>query len=185
MLRKNLIVKKTMTYFWSLGKHEQTEVDNDTQNLESNLIADKEEKEPQNETSINLEKCSTIYYVGYLAKKCLDKFQCKQCQIFLLKSSEDLDDKDQLLIVNKTFENIDLNAYFCLKAPSENLVQFVTICLNVFKLNYNLLKSEKYLVNKLMSRANHSIPKTVVQPECAKHFEYTMKLIYRKNIQRM
>ncbi|XP_025199564.1 uncharacterized protein LOC112597652 isoform X2 [Melanaphis sacchari] len=150
-------------------------------NKSSNLIEDNDstsEEEPDNESRTTLEKCSTIYYAGYLAKKCLDKFQCDQCQTFLLKPCKDLDDKQQLLIVNKTFKDIDLNASSGLKAPSEDLVQFVSICLNVFKHSYNQLKSEKHLVNKLMTQANHCIPEKVVQPVCAKHFEYIMRLLF-------
>ncbi|KAL4152877.1 hypothetical protein QTP88_000710 [Uroleucon formosanum] len=150
-------------------------------NKSSNLIEDNDstsEEEPDNESRTILEKCSTIYYAGYLAKKCLDKFQCDQCQTFLLKPCKDLNDKQQLLIVNKTFKDIDLNASSGLKAPSEDLVQFVSICLNVFKHSYNQLKSEKYLVNKLMTQANNCIPEKVVQPVCAKHFEYIMRLLF-------
>ncbi|KAL4148876.1 hypothetical protein QTP88_003021 [Uroleucon formosanum] len=150
-------------------------------NKSSNLIQDNDstsEEEPDNESRTILEKCSTIYYAGYLAKKCLDKFQCDQCQTFLLKPCKDLNDKQQLLIVNKTFKDIDLNASSGLKAPSEDLVQFVSICLNVFKHSYNQLKSEKYLVNKLMTQANNCIPEKVVQPVCAKHFEYIMRLLF-------
>ena len=140
------------------------------------------EEEPQNETFTTLEKCSQIYYGGYLAKKCLEKFHCEQCQNYLLKPNITLDDKDQLLILNKTFEHIEFNSYSGLKAPSENLEQFIIICLNVFKQNYGYLKSEKYLVNQLMTKANQSMPKNIVPLECAKHFEYIMKLLFVVNI---
>jgi len=63
------------------------------------------------------------------------KIYCEQCQNYLLKSNITLDDKDQLLILNKTFEHIELNSYSGFKAPSEKLEQFIIICLNVFKQN--------------------------------------------------
>lgn len=117
-----------------------------------------------------------------MAKKCLEKFHCEQCQNYLLKSNTTLDDKNQLLILNKTFENIELNSDSGLKAPSDNLEQFIIICLNVFKQNYSQLKSEKYLVNQLMTKANQNMPKNIVPLECAKHFEYIMKLLFVVNI---
>jgi len=107
---------------------------------------------------------------------------CEKCQNYLVKSNTTLDNKDQLLILNKTFEHIELNSDSGLKAPSENLEKFVIICLNVFKQNYCHLKSEKYLVNQLMTKANQSIPKNIVPLECAKHFEYIMKLLFVVNV---
>jgi len=104
------------------------------------------EEELHNETFTTLEKCSQVYYAGYLAKKCLEKFHCEQCQTYLVNSNTTLDNKYQLLILNKAFEHIELNSDSGLKAPSENLEKFIIICLNVFKQNYCHLKSERYLV---------------------------------------
>lgn len=29
---------------------------------------------------VNLEECSVVYFAGYLAKRCIDFFQCKNCE---------------------------------------------------------------------------------------------------------
>lgn len=139
------------------------------------------EEEPPNH-STTLEKCSMVYYAGYLAKKCLDKFQCEECHKYLLKSNKELDDKNQLLILYKTFEHIELNSNSGLKAPSENLEHFIKICSNVFIKNYKNLKSEKHLVDQLMTQANHIIPEQIVSQGCVKHFEYIMKMFFIVNI---
>lgn len=77
---------------------DNSESNGDFINLQINNDSTSEEEEQQNESSTTLEKCTMTYNAGYLAKKCLDKFHCEQCQKHLTKSKCSLDDNNQLLI---------------------------------------------------------------------------------------
>jgi hypothetical protein len=55
---------------------------------------------------ITLEDCSVTYFSGYLAHKCIKKFNCNDC-IEHLTTKRDLNDKNQLLLVHKNCSDID------------------------------------------------------------------------------
>jgi len=66
------------------------------------------ESEPENieNTKTNLEDCSITYFAGYLAKRCVDNFNCTYCKNIMLTDKEDID-QNKMLILYKTFEYID------------------------------------------------------------------------------
>lgn len=68
-----------------------------------------------------LEDCSIAYFAGYLAKKCIEKYNCQKCITNLLKHEEILTDPKQMLILNKNYGVKEL----ALKAPSEMLYEIV------------------------------------------------------------
>lgn len=50
----------------------------------------------------SLEKCSIVYFAGYLVKRCLETFHCSQCENYLLENKENgkmLSDPVKLLIL--------------------------------------------------------------------------------------
>lgn len=98
--------------------HKTTDSDNSSKSNE--VIYDVE---------LSLEMCSITYFSGYLAKKCFDKFHCGNCKLF--KPNEHLTDTKVLLIIHKSFDHVQQSQG--LKAPSDELTQIVTICLNIFK----------------------------------------------------
>ncbi|KAL4126427.1 hypothetical protein QTP88_010649 [Uroleucon formosanum] len=67
----------------------------------------------------SLETCTVVYFSGYLANKCLEKFKCVDCYSNLI-TEKDLNDKNQLLLTYKTFDNIFTNTKG-LKMPSSIL----------------------------------------------------------------
>lgn len=49
---------------------------------ESDVI-DMIDRDIETDKTISLEKCSIVYFAGYLAKRCIDFFQCKNCETSL------------------------------------------------------------------------------------------------------
>lgn len=50
----------------------------------------------------SLENCSIVYFAGYIAKRCMEMFQCVKCEESLILTSQYLLDKNQLLLLHKT-----------------------------------------------------------------------------------
>ncbi|KAL4126559.1 hypothetical protein QTP88_010780 [Uroleucon formosanum] len=128
---------------------------------------------------ISLETCSLVYFSGYLANKCLEKFKCVDCQSNLI-TDKDLNDKNQLLITYKTFENI-LTDTKGLKMPSSILLTISNICLTIFKKKFEDIKIEKKIVTKLMNDATNKIIKntTILNSSCKDHYLYIIELLFR------
>ncbi|CAI6377798.1 unnamed protein product [Macrosiphum euphorbiae] len=70
-------------------------------------------------TPISLETCSITYFAGYLAKKCIQKFNCEMCK-FNLITKTNKNDENQLLLHNKTYDYTDQG--YGLKAPTNILL---------------------------------------------------------------
>lgn len=75
-----------------------------------------------------LEGCTVVYFTGYLAHICLNNVSCNSCKLQLITDT-DINNKDQLFIVNKNFENIKTNG---LKSPSKKLVELVICAIDIF-----------------------------------------------------
>ena len=59
-------------------------------------------QENLNTIPVTLEDCSVTYFAGYLALKCIKKFNCEYCKDQLI-IEKDLNDKNQILIINKNY----------------------------------------------------------------------------------
>lgn len=92
------------------------------------------------QTIHTLESCSIIYFVGYLVNKCLLKFKCEYCEHKLLNKSISLNNPQQLLILNKTYEGITSGG---LKMPTCNLINICKLCLNIYEINWHTNKYKK------------------------------------------
>jgi len=79
----------------------------------------------------SLETCTVVYFSGYLANKCLEKFKCVDCYSNMI-TEKDLNDKNQLLLTYKTFDNIFTNTKG-LKMQSSILLKISNICLAIFE----------------------------------------------------
>lgn len=76
------------------------------------------ESEPEIEnTKTTLEDCSIAYFVGYLAKRYVDNFNCTYCKSIMLTDKEDIN-QNKMLILYETFEHIDPLSTGGLKMPS-------------------------------------------------------------------
>lgn len=125
---------------------------------------------------LTLEMCAINYFAGYLAKKCYEKFNCAECKINLIETNTNLTDERQLLIIHKTYDNIESTQG--LKGPSEKLVQIVEICLNVFKNKFSSIKFKKNILDQLLSEAKNKINlkySIFNSGKCEEHYLYIIK----------
>lgn len=134
-----------------------------------------------NSLEVSLETFIYIYFAGYLAKKCMDKFNCTFCD--LVKPKENLCDEKQLLLTFKTYDHVGTSQG--LKAPSDNLIKVVTICLNVFKSKFPKIMTENKILEQLMSSAEKKINKhslVLKSTTCKNHYTYILHLLFRTKI---
>ncbi|CAI6348061.1 unnamed protein product [Macrosiphum euphorbiae] len=133
-------------------------------------------------TPISLETCSITYFAGYLAKKCIQKFNCEMCKLNLITKTNK-NDENQLLLHNKTYDYTDQG--YGLKAPTNILLDISTICLNVFKNNFDEMKCNKKLLAQLISKAETKIEDkySILQSNsCKEHFQYIIELLLRTKL---
>lgn len=105
---------------------------NDSHN---NLNKDNEKVE------VTLEECTVVYFAGYLAHICLNNFNCNSCKLQLITNT-DINNKDQLFLINKNFENIKTNG---LKPPSKKLVELVICAIDIFEDKFGKFNIKKIL----------------------------------------
>lgn len=91
---------------------------------------------------MSLEDCSITYFAGYLAFKCIKKFNCKYCECELI-TEKLLDEKNQLLILNKNYSSLDTG----LKAPTKYFNNIIDRILNIFEKKLIIYSIEKKLDN--------------------------------------
>lgn len=121
------------------------------------------------EAEVCLEDCSVTYFSGYLAKVCIAKFNCEQCKLELI-TKKDLDNKKELLILYKTYENVNVNDDSGLKTPSRELQKVVDISLKVFEENINDLYFKNNLKKLLLKQILRKIKKkTMWLDKCKEH----------------
>lgn len=88
----------------------------DGEQLISNSSTTKPEVKPLNEPSnlqskpVTLESCSVLYFIGYLAKKCINHFNCSNCKLKLITQNA-LNDPNNLLLLHKTYNWISSGVY--------------------------------------------------------------------------
>lgn len=136
-----------------------------------------------NSNTLSLETCSVTYFAGYLAKKCLDQFSCYDCELNLIVSKTNLYDESLLLLMYKTYDHVD--PIQGLKAPSNQLLQIVKICLDVFEKWFPIIKSSKKLIFQLKENANVIINKqfpNFQKTKCINHYTYIIELLFRTKL---
>jgi len=101
------------------------------------------ESEPENieNTKTTLEDCSITYFAGYLAKRCVDNFNCTYCKNIMLTDKEDID-QNKMLILYKTFKHIDPLSTGGLKMPTNWQINVCRISLKIFENHFQNIKSE-------------------------------------------
>lgn len=126
----------------------------------------------ENTEQKSLEDCSVTYFAGYLGYICVKKFHCNLCQEYFL-SNIDLNDEDQLLIINKMYENITSGG---LLAPTKQFRNIVNESLRIFERYYGKLffcnKLSKKLENKIIKKI-HEIDNHWLEHEiCSTHRKF-------------
>lgn len=130
----------------------------------------------------SLESCSLIYFAGYLAKKCLDMFLCKDCDL-TKNNNEYLNEPPQILILKKMFDNVGLTQG--LKIPSDKLLGIVEICLDVFQNLFPNIKTEKKIIFSFKEKALPIIYKKypdVENSSCHNDYMYIIELLFRTKL---
>lgn len=162
---------------------EETSVYNDSDsNDESSASTDTVDFILENNID-TLESCSTVYFAGYLAKKCLDMFSCSECTSSLIIREKNLNDKSQLLILYKTYDHIEQTQG--LKSPSIHLINVTKICLNVFKNLFSKIRHGKKIIEKLKEKSMKEIylkcPDSI-NSICKVHLNYIFDTLFRTKI---
>lgn len=131
------------------------------------------------EIPVTLEVCSTVYFAGYLVKKCFDKFKCLECSEYL-ESPENIENSKELLIF---YKNYDLEQKNNLKTPTELMASFVTISLDQFSKNIIKYISKKvmfHLMKVIKKELNKMLPAWFNAPlKCKNHRHYILHLLIK------
>lgn len=147
-------------------------VDNSNENCsESELENDK--------LNVTLEECSISYFAGYLAKRCIDNFQCENCKQVLV-NNEIYNNSNEILIMYKTFEQIDFFGNEGLKKPSTWLIKICKISLNIFKTTFKTIISEPRIMTKMFDLILIKLNKKNIdfnESPCKEHYLYIIKLL--------
>jgi len=100
-----------------------------------------------------------------------------------LITEKDLNDKNQLLLTYKTFDNIFTDTKG-LKMPSSILLKISNICLTIFEKKFGDIKIEKKIVIQLINDATKKITKTTstLNSPCKDHYMYIIELLFRTKI---
>lgn len=141
---------------------------------------------PRSPKKLTLETCSIVYFAGYLANKCLEKYSCKDCVTSIINPNTDLNDTDQLLITFKTYDFV--GPTLGLKAPSNLVIEITKLCLKVFQEWFNKIKSEHQILtqlkNKVHKRMNKTSPNLLncISLTCRDHYNFIIELLLRTKI---
>jgi len=113
------------------------------------------------------------YFAGYLALKCIKQFNCEYCKDQLI-IEKDLNDKNQILIINKNYSYINMG----LKLPAKIFNDIIDSILNIFENNFNNVKHKKKIRNNLTNKiqSNENIKAWVkINAECVEHKLYIIE----------
>lgn len=129
--------------------------------------------------NISLEKCSIVYFSGYLLKKCLDKYNCNKCRASL-ETSDELNNEEELLIF---YKNYYLDNQRGLKTPGDLLKRFTSKCMKQFKKYIEIYLNKKLMLN-LRKKIKTCISKTLPEwfktnENCCTHRAYIFDLLLR------
>ena len=134
-----------------------------------------------------LEECSIRYVSGYLAHKCLIKFDCSNCLASLVKSNEKVEITNELLIFWKAYHTSNDNELGNLRAPSDEFYSVMTLAYKIFNIEFQLhshktniaLYLRKCITDTLIEKHDQF---WVIEGQCSYHREYIVALFVRLQI---
>uniref|UniRef100_A0A1Y1KDL4 Transposable element P transposase n=1 Tax=Photinus pyralis TaxID=7054 RepID=A0A1Y1KDL4_PHOPY len=122
-----------------------------------------------------LEDCAVAYFAGYLAFKCIKEFDCNTCQETLCTDDISLFNKNQLLIINKTY---DTSLTTALKAPANSFYNIINMSLNIFEKYYEKLYCKQGIGRIIKNKIEKKIKKTncdwLSHETCQEHRHYIL-----------
>jgi len=103
--------------------------------------------------TVTLKSCSVLYFIGYLAKKCINHFNCSNCKLNLILQ-DSLNDPNSLFLLNKTYDWVSSGGLY---TPSPYLQELCNICLNVYQEHWNFIKSQQAILKTFLNFAIEKI----------------------------
>lgn len=133
----------------------------------------------ENVCDFSLEECSNTYFAGYLGYKYLNKINCNICKNIFLKENQYFENKNELLIQFKTFENKDIMPTK-LKLPTSLLVNFVKSAQQIYKKTIEKNPQKKKLCLNILKEIEIKLyPLMKIENSCQNHLDYiTTHLIH-------
>jgi len=131
--------------------------------------------EEYSESTVSLEDCSVTYFAGYIAFKCIKKCNCKYCECQLV-TEKLLDEKTQLLILNKNYSSLDTG----LKAPEKHFNNIMDRILIIFEKKFDNLQHRKNIRENLTQRIQNCdiINSWInININCVNHKLYIIRLL--------
>jgi hypothetical protein len=129
--------------------------------------------------NITLQDCANDYFAGYLVKKTLDKFSCKDCESQLV-CEQFFSNKTQLLILNRTYKS----AITGLKKPAPFLNKFVKKSLKIVYKTLEKCPQKRFLLQFLYKKIEKIAQKVkyLKKESCHIHIQYLIRLLIRCKI---
>lgn len=134
-------------------------------------------------TQVTLQDCANVYFAGYLAKKCIDKFNCSFCKERLLSKDEVLVNKNQLLILHKSYRSDFYKNG--LKKPHLLLTEIVKKSLRIMK---KIMDSKPHakkiskLIRKCIYKRIRGYITAISSESCREHLQYLIDLLITAKI---
>ncbi|KAL4103435.1 hypothetical protein QTP88_018812 [Uroleucon formosanum] len=184
----NVNVLKDIQIETNSNKDDTTKINDDIININTGTelscpsISPTLELSPVLNLNLSLENCSILYFAGYIAKRCMEMFKCVKCEELLILTSQYLQDKNQLLLLHKTYG--DSKSIEVLKNPSKLMICITKTCLDIFNKHFNEIKHEKKIVSQLMDKTKtHENNDILTKAQsCYGHYIYMMELLYTVKI---
>ena len=105
-------------------------LNNEEVNLD--IIDEKQSYENEVEQVTDLQHCAKNHVAGYLAYKCLNKFQCSNCEKELVDNDRDLNSQIDLILLWKAYPPLKGKACGGLKAPTTAFYLIILTCYVIF-----------------------------------------------------
>lgn len=116
------------------------------------------------------------YFSGYLAYKCIKKFNCIECKINLIVEKS-LSDKNQILLIHKNYS--DIEKHTGLMALSDQLNHVIDRTLSIFETTFQKLQHKKKLRSTLLTvlKKNELISNWIDEKnnKCADHYVFILE----------
>lgn len=79
---------------------------------------------------VSISKCSDRYFNGYLGKKCIEKFNCKKRQQFMLTATPINFSDEEYLIFYRAYGL--KSGHFDLNVSTDNFTNYISLCQKLF-----------------------------------------------------
>ena len=155
--------------------------DRDAINMDEQQL-DKQEEEQ----ATDFQKCSKKYVAGYLALKCITKFNCEKCKNVLLDNDVDLNSHSDLLLLWKAYPSIKGKLCGSLKCPKDSFFLIILTAYEIFEKEFSKCSHMKKIGQYLFELIKQNIIKKNyhfwADDCCLEHRDYIIRLFIRTHI---